>query len=292
LKGIPRPRPVRSRFDSAVSATFIGLLHVPPVVACFTGTQPADWALFGAMYLTGGLAVTVGLHRYFAHRAFRTSRAFQAVLALGAASCFGNPLTFAGKHRLHHRLSDREGDVHSPRHGFWYCWFGSLWDDGHDDDELRRYAPDLACHPELRLLQRFFYVPALALGLASYALFGFSGFALGFCLSRVVILHAASAVNYFGHGHGYRRYETGDDSTNNALVALLSWGVGWHNNHHHYPPSARAGFFWWELDPSYWAIRILSWLGLVWDVREVPAWALATPAALAPAAALREYPTA
>jgi fatty-acid desaturase len=251
-------------------AAFLLLLHLPPLTLPFVGWRAADAWAFGVLFLTAAAGVGVGLHRYFAHRSFETSRAGQLVLGLLAASAFGDPIGFSGKHRLHHRRADAPNDVHSPRQGFWRCWFGSLLDDGCTPKEVARVTPDLARFAELRWLHRHHHKVALALGIATFALGGYSMFALGFCLSRVVAIHLSSAVNYFGHDTGSRRYQTGDLSTNNPWLALLTFGEGWHNNHHRYPRAARAGFAWWELDLFYCGLRVLARLGLVWNVREVP----------------------
>jgi stearoyl-CoA desaturase (delta-9 desaturase) len=256
--------------DKRTGAALVLLLHVPPATALATGARAADWAACAVLYLLSSLGVGVGLHRYFAHRSFRTSRALQLVLGVLAGTAFGDPVGFSGKHRLHHRHADTERDVHTPRRGFWSCWFESLWHDGLGERDVLRVTRDLTCHPELRWLHRFFWVPALATAALTLLLGGYSMFAVGFCLSRVAVIHATSAVNYFGHRSGSRRYATPDDSTNNAWLGVLAFGEGWHNNHHRHPRAARAGVAWWELDLFYGVIRALAWTGLVWDVRGLP----------------------
>lgn len=248
-------------------AALVAALHLAPLGVLVTGTRAGDWVACVFLYLLSSLGVGVGLHRYFAHRSFRTSRAFQLVLGLLAATAFGDPVGFSGKHRLHHRHADTERDVHTPRRGFWSCWFESLWDDGLSERDVLRVTRDLTLYPELRWLHRFFFVPALATAALTLLVGGYSMFAVGFCTSRVAIIHATSAVNYFGHRSGRRRYATPDDSTNNAWLGVLAFGEGWHNNHHRHPRAARAGVAWWELDGFYYVIRALAWAGLVSDVR-------------------------
>jgi stearoyl-CoA desaturase (delta-9 desaturase) len=264
------PRPTRSRPEILGSTAFLLALHAIPVVALFAGTTQADWLALVAFYLWGAFGMGIGLHRYFAHAAFDTSRAFQFFLALSAASTFTDPIAFAGKHRLHHKYSDTEEDVHSPGLGWWFCWFGHYVDEGYPQEEVDAMARDLARYPEMRWLRRYFLVPGGVIAALTWLLGGFSMFAIGFCLSRVLIIHASSAVNYFCHRLGTRRYATRDLSTNNIFVALLTFGEGWHNNHHHYPAAARAGFYWWEVDAFYYLIRLLAAAGIVWNVREVP----------------------
>jgi stearoyl-CoA desaturase (delta-9 desaturase) len=247
------------------------VLHAVPAVAVVRGTTAGDWVACLVFYVVAALGTGVGLHRYFAHHAFRTSRALQFVLAVLACTAFAEPIGFAGKHRLHHRHADSDADVHSPGQGFWFCWFGSLVDEGYRVEAVLETARDLTRYPELMWLRRWFFVPGVVLGAATWWLGGFSMFAVGFVLSRVLLLNLVSTVNFFCHLSGCRPYATADASTNNALVAVLTFGEGWHNNHHHYPGAARAGFRPWELDPVYYVIRLLAGLGLVWDVREVPA---------------------
>jgi len=247
----------------------IVVLHVIPLVGIARGTSGRDWLACAGLYLVFVIGGGMGLHRYFAHRAFRTSRGFQLVLALLGSTAFGEPIGFAGKHRLHHRHSDTDVDVHAPRQGFWFCWFGSHLERPERAEDIRRMTADLQRYPELVWLHRWWYVPTLALGSLTWWFGGFALFAVGFVLSRVMIMHAVSAVNYFCHRSGRRAFATRDRSTNNLLVALLTFGEGWHNNHHRFPRAARAGVQWWELDPIYYVIRLCAAMGIVWDVREI-----------------------
>jgi stearoyl-CoA desaturase (Delta-9 desaturase) len=249
---------------------FVAALHVVPAIAIVRGTRARDWAAFAAFYLVGCLGTGMGLHRYFAHRAFRTSRSFQLALAVIACTSFADPIGFASKHRVHHRHADTHADVHTPRQGFWFCWFGSMFEQPERAAQIGAMVPDLMRYPELVWLHRWYYVPGVALAAATWALGGFSVFAIGFILSRALMLNLVSSVNFFCHLTGRRRYATSDASTNNTLIALLTFGEGWHNNHHHFPRAARAGFQWWELDPIYYVIRVLALAGVVWKVRDVP----------------------
>jgi stearoyl-CoA desaturase (delta-9 desaturase) len=245
-------------------------MHLVPLVAFLNGIQFLDWVCFFALHLLNALAVPLALHRYFAHRSFKTSRCFQFVLGVIACTTFTDPIWFSGKHRIHHASTDTDEDVHSPKGGFWHCWFGHLVDDGCSVAELHAHTKDLMRFRELIWLHQYFYIPGVLLGMCTYAVGGFSMFAIGFCLSRIVEIHSASAVNYICHRWGTRRFETEDESTNSRWLAWLTLGEGWHNNHHYYPAAARAGFFSGEIDFIYRGIQFLEWLGLVWDVREVP----------------------
>ncbi len=257
-------------FPRAVPLLLILLLHVQPIIAIARGSKPSDWIVCIGLYLLSAFGLGVGLHRYFAHRSFKTSREFQFILCLLSGIAFGDPIWFAGKHRLHHKHSDTTLDVHSPAQGFWFCWFSSIFNEGYSNEEILVRARDLTEYPELRWIHRHYYVPPVMVALATYLAGGYSMFAIGYCLSLLIALHAASAINYCCHKGKNRRYDTEDRSTNNVILGVLTFGEGWHNNHHHYPSTARAGFFWWELDIFYYVLKILSWVGLVWDVREVP----------------------
>jgi len=225
--------------------------------------------------------LTGGYHRYFCHRSFRTSRTFQFVLAwLGCAAAQMGPLWWAAHHRHHHRHSDTHSDVHPPGvKGFLWAHMGWLMSPSNERTRLD-LVPDLAQYPELRWLNRHHYVPpaTLIVGLlgagawlqSAYPALGTSPLqmlAWGFFVSTTVLYHVTFAVNSFAHTFGRRRFDTGDDSRNNWLVALLTAGEGWHNNHHRFPGSARQGFYWWEVDMTHYGILLLSWLGVVWDVR-------------------------
>ncbi|HEX7296792.1 MAG TPA: acyl-CoA desaturase [Pyrinomonadaceae bacterium] len=254
----------------ALPALVILLLHLQPVIAVTRGVHLSDWIVCLTLYVLAAFGLGVGMHRYFAHRSFQTSRWFQFVLCLLASIAFGDPVWFAGKHRLHHKHADTTLDVHSPTQGFWFCWFSSIFGKSYANQQILEKAKDLTVYPELVWIHRHYYLPPVVVGTATYLFGGYSMFAIGYCLSVLLALHAASAVNYYCHKGKNRRYQTQDRSTNNVLLGVLTFGEGWHNNHHHYPGTARAGFFWWEIDIFYYVLKILSWLGLVWDLREVP----------------------
>lgn len=248
------------------------------------------WTIIG--YFLRVFAWEVGSHRYFSHRSFRTSRVFQAVLAiLAAAGGQRGPLWWAEKHRAHHRHSDMAMDPHSPvLHGFWYAHIGWILRNGNCDTDLDAVS-DLARFSELVWINRFHYVFAYGLLLLIFALgqwttaFGANGLGLSavvwvFFVATLAALHATFAVNTVTHGlHGgplhRRRFVTSDSSTNCWLLAIPTLGASWHNNHHRYMNAARAGFYWWELDLGYLALRGLAVLGIVWNLHPVPETVLA-----------------
>jgi len=260
----------RSPLARAWTAVMLLLLHAIPLGVLLNGTDRTDWLLFALIYPFQAIGVGVCLHRYFGHHAFHTSRPFQFFLALCAASTFGDPIRFAGKHRFHHQHADCKDDPHTPLHGFWNSWFGSHLDSRYADQDICNQVPWLTRYPELVWLHRHSLLPGFLLCGLAFAVGGFSGMAIGVLLGAMILLHQSSSVNYLCHKLGSRRFDTGDRSTNNLLVSLLTFGEGWHNNHHRYPVSARAGFRWWEVDMFYWVICAFETLGLVWDVKRPP----------------------
>jgi len=253
------------------SIPFFGV-HVAAVVGvCLLGWSWKGLALAVTLYYVRMFFVTGGYHRYFSHRSFKTSRLFQLVLAVGAmTSSQKGVMWWAGHHRVHHKLSDAPGDVHSAlQDGFIWSHVGWILSKKHAATETAR-VNDLAKYPELVWLDRWWWMPPTALGVSLYAFGG--GFALvwGFLVSTVLLWHGTFTINSLTHVFGSRRYATTDNSRNNAILAAITLGEGWHNNHHYYQRSTRQGFFWWEVDPTYIALRSLAALGIVWDLHDPP----------------------
>ena len=243
------------------------LFHAVPLLAVFTGVTWKAVAIFGVLYGLRMFAITAGYHRYFAHRSYRTSRPVQFLLAfVGSTAAQKGPLWWAGHHRAHHRYSDTDRDIHSPQKGFWWSHVGWILCNRYKKADLG-LVQDLAAFPELRFLERWNGVAPWILGAVSLWIGGWSGLVFGFFGSTVVLWHATFTINSLSHTFGTRRYATGDTSRNNPLLALLTFGEGWHNNHHHYPASARQGFYWWELDVSWYALQALAGVRLVRGLR-------------------------
>ena len=247
-----------------------------------------SWTAVGAaigLYFIRMFAITGWYHRYFSHRTFKTSRGCQFLFALLGASCAQRgPLWWAGHHRHHHVYSDKPEDTHSVRQGG-FLWAHLGW------ISSRKFFPprlkaiqDFATFPELRFLDRFAtLIPAVC----GFGLFGVGKWlesylpslgtngpqmlVWGFFVSTVALLHSTCTINSLAHVYGSQRYETGDDSKNNFFLALITLGEGWHNNHHHYAASTRQGFYWWEIDVTYYLLRGMQAMGLIWSIREVPA---------------------
>ena len=256
----------------------IGALHLAACAVVMP--QLFSWsglAIFlGMIWVSGGLGVTLGFHRLLTHRSFRTPKWLEYLLTTcGCIAWQGSPVTWVGVHRLHHKHSDLPEDPHSPKHGF--TWSHVLWTlhkriDGIDAESASK---DLLRDPRHAWLHRYHWLPQLlfaaALIGAGWAIggiaLGLSWFVWGVALRTVVVYHGTWFVNSATHTWGYRNYkDSGDHSTNLWWVAVLSFGEGWHNNHHAHPRSAAHGLRWFELDPTWWMVRLLKTLGLARDI--------------------------
>lgn len=257
----------------------ISLLRCLPFLAVHFACLSAFFIKFQWSYLIACLAiyylrmffVTAGYHRYFSHRSFKTSRWFQFVMAVMATtSTQKGVLWWAANHRHHHRYSDTEEDLHSPTlSGFWWSHVGWILSDQYHETQVELIS-DFHKYPELRWLNRYHLVPPVILATSLFLIGGWGLLVWGFFISTVMLWHSSFTVNSLSHVFGRRRYETSDTSRNSLLLALLTMGEGWHNNHHHYMASARQGFFWWEVDVTYYVLKALSWLRIVWDLRQPP----------------------
>ncbi len=241
------------------------------VLPFFVRFRWTDVFLAVGLYFARMFFVATGFHRYFAHRSYKTSRVYAFILALGGATATQKGgLWWAAHHRAHHLYSDTDQDVHSPtRKGFWWSHVGWILDHRYEATDFDRIR-DFAKYPELTWLNRHHYLPPLALALALLVLGGAEALTWGFFVSTVLLWHGTFTINSLAHVFGGRRYATTDTSRNNALLAAITLGEGWHNNHHYYQSSANQGFFWWEIDVGYYILKVLEFLGVVWDVRRPP----------------------
>jgi stearoyl-CoA desaturase (delta-9 desaturase) len=273
LKGVNSRPDADAHHDDIMypSAIPFVLAHLACFAVIWTGFSTTSVIICVALYWLRMFAIGAGYHRYFSHRAFSTGRVFQFILAvLAQSTAQKSVLWWAAKHRHHHLHSDTPEDVHSPRHkGFFYSHVGWIFDRKHEKTNLVRIS-DFAKYPELMWLHRFEVVPAVALGALCFAIDGWTGLIVGFFWSTVLVYHGTFCINSLAHVHGSKRYVTGDDSRNNWLLALMTMGEGWHNNHHAYQSSVRQGFRWWEVDPTFYILKLLSWLGVVWDLKTPP----------------------
>ena len=249
------------------------LLHLGALAAlfCFSWRNLAV-AVF-LYWVTVGLGISLGYHRLHTHRSYKVPRWLEYFFAIcGASTLEGGPIFWVATHRIHHQLSDKEGDPHSPRDGAWWSHVGWILvgEAKHNNTRLMsKYAPDLGKQPFYVWLNNYHWLPAVILAALLTAIGGLPLMLWGVCLRIVVGLHATWLVNSATHMWGRRRFATRDDSRNNWWVALLTFGEGWHNNHHAHPTSARHGLTWYEFDPSWLQIRLLRALGIAKSVRAV-----------------------
>jgi stearoyl-CoA desaturase (delta-9 desaturase) len=262
------PMSRRQRATGYLSTALLALMHLALLLVLVVPFSRAALALALASYALRMWAITAGYHRYFSHRSFKTSRAFQFVLALlGTTAMQNGPLWWASWHRRHHKHADTPEDAHSPgQRGFFHSHIGWFIDGSHDAPNLANVR-DLGRYPELRFLDRHKWFPIVGYAGAMYLVLGPAGVVWGFVVSTVACLHVTACINSLAHVWGTRRFDTPDTSRNNAFLALLTFGEGWHNNHHHDMLAARQGLTPWELDLTYLSLKGLERLGVVWDVR-------------------------
>ena len=254
-----------------VSAPFFGV-HLAVVAGIWwLGFSWKGLALAVALYYVRMFGVTGGYHRYFSHRTYRTSRVFQFCLAvLAQTSLQKGALWWAAHHRDHHKHSDTKLDPHSWReYGFWYSHVGWILST-ETEETIDKNISDLNRYPELRWLNKHHVWPGVAWAVACFLIGGKEALLWGFFVSTVFLWHGTFSINSLAHWWGRRRYDTTDDSKNSLALALITMGEGWHNNHHYYQRSVRQGFFWWEIDVTYYILRAMQAVGLVWDLQMPP----------------------
>jgi stearoyl-CoA desaturase (delta-9 desaturase) len=247
---------------------FFALLHAGILLTWWT---PPTGKLVGwmfAMYALRMFGVTAGYHRYFGHRSYKMGRVAQFAMAfLAQTSAQKGVLWWAAHHRVHHRESDREKDVHSPaRRGFWWAHVGWVLSNDYDEYDERSVSEFLK-YPEIRWLDKYHWVPTIAFGAFLWLTFGWAVFLWGYVVSTVLLYHCTFSINSLAHLFGTRRFDTPDESKNNWLLAIVTMGEGWHNNHHFSPGSCRQGERWWEIDITYMGLKALSWLGIARELR-------------------------
>ncbi|HEX8139930.1 MAG TPA: fatty acid desaturase [Pyrinomonadaceae bacterium] len=255
-----------------ITASFIVLFHVGAIAALFL----FSWQALAAtvlLWIISGMGIGMGFHRLLTHRGYKTPRAVEYFLTMcGVLALESGPISWVVTHRIHHAHTDTEGDPHSPRDGKWWSHIGWMLKgtaQQHDAQTVKRYAPDLVKDPFYVWLNRWYFVPVIALGGLLLAVGGWPMLTWGIFLRIVVGWHATWLVNSATHMWGARRFKTSDDSTNNLWVALITFGEGWHNNHHAYPTAARHGLAWYEIDINWWGIRALQLFGLAKSIKLV-----------------------
>jgi stearoyl-CoA desaturase (delta-9 desaturase) len=263
-------RPADEQVNWKTSIPFL-LVHALPLLAFVTGVTQTALILLAVTYFGRMFFITAGYHRYFSHRSYRLNRVAQFVFAFGGLTCAQKgPLWWASNHRNHHKFSDTERDIHSPRKGFWWSHVGWILCDKYNETNVEQIK-DFAQYPEIRWLDKHNWVGPWSLGVLCFLIGGWSGLVVGFFLSTVLLWHSTFLVNSLAHVMGRRPYKTEDTSKNSLIIALITAGEGWHNNHHRYQSAARQGFRWWQIDTTYYVLWLLARVGIVRDLRPVPA---------------------
>ena len=266
------PAPTGSRPEGTLSwlVPFL-LMHLISLGVVFTRASWRLALLCAALYGMRMFAITAGYHRYFSHRTFRLNRFNQFLLAwMAQTSVQKGVLWWAAHHRDHHRYSDTPRDSHSPViRGLAWAHLGWVLSGAYDGTNLDGIK-DFACFPELRFLNRHHWLPPASLALALFLIGGWPWLLWGFFLSTILLAHATFCINSLAHVWGSRPFQTRDQSRNNFLLALMTFGEGWHNNHHHCPGACRQGIRWWQPDLTFYLLTVLGWLGLVRDIRPLP----------------------
>ncbi len=246
-------------------------MHVACLAGFFTFNWHAFWVFVTLQWITGALGICLCYHRLLTHRSFELWKPLEYLMALfGCLAWQNGPIKWVAIHRLHHARSDQPNDPHSPTRGFWWAHMGWLFAFDEELDEYERYrtyAPDLDKDPVYRFLNATHGLWQFILAILLYLWGGLPFVVWGVVIRTVFMWHATWLVNSASHKWGYRIWATGDQSTNNWWVALLTYGEGWHNNHHAFLRSAAHGLNWWELDATYFTIRTLATLRLAWNIQ-------------------------
>ena len=267
-------RSYRSKKDLAVNwitVIAMGLFHIGAVAALFFFSWKGLFLALALWWVAGSWGIGMGYHRLLTHRGYKAPKWLEYFLTTCATLALeGGPIFWVATHRVHHQLTDKEGDPHSPRDGKWWSHMGwiILGKSLHQNTKvLSPYVPDLRKDKFHNFISQWHWVPITVLGLVILAIGGWKMVLWGIFLRTVVGLHCTWLVNSATHIWGSQRFVTGDDSTNNFAIAILTFGEGWHNNHHAHPQSARHGLAWYELDFNWMQIWALSKLGVISNVK-------------------------
>ncbi len=272
-----------NKIDWARIVPFV-MLHLSCLLIFIVGVSKVAIIIALTLYWARIFSIGAFYHRYFSHRTFKTNRAWQFIFAvLGSSSAQRGPIWWAAHHRHHHQVTDTEKDPHSPwSQSFWKShlgWFLTSKNFHYDKNKVK----DLLKFPELCWIDRYDVIVPILLMIILYLIgetlkvydpglkcTGAQLIIWGFSISTVATLHTTVSINSFGHKYGTKRYKTGDQSRNNFLLALLTFGEGWHNNHHRYPATARQGFHWWEIDITYYILITMEKMKIIKDLKRVP----------------------
>jgi stearoyl-CoA desaturase (delta-9 desaturase) len=292
--GVPDSGSERLQRKMVLVATVVPFLgFLAAVVSLWgRGLSLLDGLLLVGGYVVTGLGVTVGYHRLFTHRSFEAARPVRVVLAIaGSMAVEGSIITWVADHRRHHAFADKDGDPHSPHvdvgnglsgvlKGLWHAHIGWLF--VKELSAAERWAPDLLKDRAIRRVDRLFplwaalsfTLPAVVGLVVTQSVWGAVTAFLWGGAARIFLLHHVTwSVNSICHFYGRRPFDTTDESTNNWLLSIVSFGESWHNNHHAFPSSAVHGIGRGQIDISAATIAFLDKLGWARHVKRVsPEW--------------------
>jgi fatty-acid desaturase len=269
-KVLSGPRARQVNWETIITVV---IFHIGAIAALFMFSWTALIVSLVLLWVAGSLGIGMGYHRLLTHRGYKTPKWVEYVLTVFATLTLeSGPLQWVTTHRIHHAHTEGPGDPHTPREGTWWAHVGWIFTgpaQKHNRATMERYAPDLLKDRFHVWLSQWYFIPLIVLGLGLLVFGGWSVFMWGIFLRTVFGLHSTWLVNSATHMWGTRRFKTEDDSTNNLLIALLTFGEGWHNNHHAHPTAARHGLAWYEIDVNWWGIRTLQLLGLARSIKLV-----------------------
>lgn len=267
------------RFHLTWGTALFVAIHIGALLAIIVSPDWIGISMMLGLFFIRLFAITAGFHRYFAHHAFKTNRFVQFCLAfVGGTAAQKGVLWWVAHHRHHHRHSDTEQDIHSAkREGFYWSHVGWMLSREYHAAYNPKMVRDLLKFPELVWLDVNHILPPVLLAILCFAVHGWIGLVWGFLLGTVLLYHATFAVNSFCHMFGTRPHETNESSRNTWWLSVFTLGENWHNNHHYAPRSARHGLYWWQMDLTYYGLKLMSWMGIVRDLN-----LKAVPSAAAP----------
>ncbi len=250
---------------------FVAVFHVLAIVALFYFSWTGLIVALIGNWVSGSLGIGLGYHRLMTHRSFQTPRWFERFLGtLGTFALQSGPIQWVTTHRMHHAFTETEKDPHSPNGGAFWAHVGWIFKGQGQEHSLlvkQRYVPDLLRDKYIVWLSNYYVVPTIISGVIMFALGGWSLVLWGVFVRVVINWHSTWLVNSMTHMWGTRRFDSRDDSKNNALIGIIAWGEGWHNNHHAHPTSARHGLAWYEFDLNWIQIKFFEKLGWVTKIK-------------------------
>jgi fatty-acid desaturase len=254
-----------------LTTMFMVIFHIGAIAALFMFSWKALFVGLFFYWVAGSLGIGMCYHRLLTHRGYKCPKWVEYFLTVCATLALeGGPIFWVATHRVHHQLSDKPGDPHSPRDGGFWAHMGWILTGKtfHNKSvDLLAYVPDLRKNKFHLWISEYHWVPMVVLGFVLLAIGGWRFVMWGIFLRTVLLLHATWFVNSATHMWGSKRFTTTDDSRNLWWVAYISFGEGWHNNHHAHPQSARHGLAWYEIDLNWYGIKTLEFFGLAWDVK-------------------------